>query len=390
MDQLRVAWAWLVRHHFWVLVVVATLVAFGCWWSGARALYGEFVSNKQTIENEFNSMRQLRQQLFHANDEINNQQKLEIVKQQESVNARWRQLYERQRADVLKWPKNLSQDFHDRIERLKFGDTIPRNLREHYNNYINRHFPELPKIVGARETAEEGQGGYGGGRGSRGYAAEGRTTTRNYGELGPGQTPEEEEDYIVEWLDQQMVRDELYNPTTPTSKRIWKTQEDLWVYEALLGIIARTNEAAGADRFSNAAIRVIESLEVGQLAAQASRGKGRIDLVAPPAAAAAGDLYAEGGGYPAAGDAGREAHAPMGEGGYPMEGDSYFRGGTTDPTAGDALLFTGRYVNEQGMPISSTGEESADVFGKEIKRLPVRMQAQLAVGSFDLTLRSVK
>ena len=67
--------------------------------------------------------------------------------------------------------------------------------------------------------------------------------------------------------------------STPSAKRIWKTQEDLWVLEALLTIIANTNKEAGSDRFSNAAIRVIQSLEVGRTAAQASRGKGRIDMV---------------------------------------------------------------------------------------------------------------
>ncbi len=380
MDQLRKAGDWLKRHHFWVLTVIAVLVALFCWWRGANALYAEFKTNKSKIESEFNAANSVRSKPFHPNADVRAGQTEQIVNQQKSVHQLWKDLYERQTASVLKWPENLSEEFRSYVNKLKFGENIPRNLRAQYNNYILDHFPKLPKIVGALEMGEGGSGGMGGmGRGSGG--------SMNYQNLlenmrssggGPGGMREggtepmvEEQDFIVIWADQQTVRDELYPRTTPSVKRIWKTQEDLWVYEALLRIIANTNAEAGADRFSNAAVRVIESLEVGRTAAQASRGKGRIDIV--ESAGAADGMGAEMSGRGMEFDGG--AGGPEG-GGYPgeMHGEGLGRGGEMGGAAGDAELFNSRYVGADGAPIASTGEGGPDEFGKEFKRLPVRMQ----------------
>jgi hypothetical protein len=179
----------------------------------------------------------------------------------------------------------------------------------------------------------------------------------------------QEDDYVVQWLDQQRIRDELYNSTTPTAKKIWKTQEDLWVYEALLGIIARTNAEAGSDRASNAAVRIIQSLEVGKLAAQEGRSTGRIDMELPAAGGMGegGEMAARGGTGPEMGGRGGEMMS-MGEGGFGERG-----GAGVDAAAADAALFDGRYVDEKGQPIAAAGEITPDLFGKEFKRLPIRM-----------------
>jgi hypothetical protein len=192
----------------------------------------------------------------------------------------------------------------------------------------------------------------------------------------------EEPDFLVIWADQQLIRDELAPRSTPSSKRIWKTQEDLWVYEALLQIVANTNKKAGADRFSNAAVRVIESLEVGRTAALASRGKGRIEIVAT--APAEGGLEGEAGGYAERGmEMGAEGMGERGGrggmegyggemGGYGGEGG---RGGMgTDGAAADAELFNNRYVDAAGAAIADPGDGSLTAFGTEFKRLPVRMR----------------
>ena len=66
MDQLRRAFGWLKRHHFWVLVVAAAAIAVGCWYSGANALSGETKRNIQTIQAEFAKQKSLRDEQFHA------------------------------------------------------------------------------------------------------------------------------------------------------------------------------------------------------------------------------------------------------------------------------------------------------------------------------------
>jgi hypothetical protein len=383
MDQLRKAWGWLQRQHFWVLTAIAVLVALGCWWRGANALWAEYQANKSKIESEFTSAGTVKSKPFHANDKVQSAQNEEIAKQQETVFALWKQLYDRQTASVLKWPSNLSDEFREHIAKLNFGDDFPRNLRAHYNNYIRDHFPELPKIVGALEEPDSAQGGMGGGaRGGSGFNIQSFLQSRQSGSgrggpMDVGAQTFDEPDFTVIWADQQMIRDELAPRSTPSAKRIWKTQEDLWVYEALLTIIANTNKAAGADRFSNAAIRVIESLEVGRTAAQASRGRGRIEMVQT---APAGGAMMEGGGEMV--DGGRGAASPEMMGGgragmdsATMESDMGGRGGmSVEGGASDTDLFNNRYVGADGAPIADPGDGSLAAFGTEFKRLPVRMR----------------
>ena len=379
MEQLRSVGIWLKRYHFWVLTALATLIAVACWWKSASSLSAAYKTNKGTIDSAFSSLEQVRSKPFHANEDVNKRQEEQIALQKQRVKQLWDKLYDRQRTAVLKWPDNLSPEFRTEIEKLKFGDAIPRNLRSHYNNYINDHFPKLPEIVGARDiTSETVGGGGGGGRGMEGMMRGGEGPGRMMGgrEGGMGSydpNMPQDDDYVVQWLDQQRIRDELYNSETPTAKKIWKTQEDLWVYEALLGIIARTNEEAGSDRASNAAVRIIEALEVGRLAAQEGRSMGRIDMEMP----VAGPMGE--GGEPGAppmsrgGEfGGREGMMMGGEGGMSFEGGE--RGGAADAAAADAALFDGRYVDEKGQPIAAAGEITPVSFGKEFKRLPIRMQ----------------
>ena len=160
--------------------------------------------------------------------------------------------------------------------------------------------------------------------------------------------------------------------------RIWVTQEDLWVYTTMLQVIANTNKAAGSTRFSNAAVRVIDSLEVGRAAARESRTTGRI-LV--PVQQGGGDEFGEGdmegaygGGYGMEGGPGgfggaggdRDMDGGYGggngmEGGYGggfgMDGDFGGMGGAFakgGPEGGDenAQLLSFRYVDAEKQPIA--------------------------------------
>jgi hypothetical protein len=256
----------------------------------------------------------------------------------------------------------------------------------------------LPKMIGAR-VLREGEGSLRGGMGEfsrRGFGGE-----RGLGVPGD-QLEEDEEDYIVEWLDQAHVREELDFPQTPSALRIWWTQEDLWVYETLLRVIGKTNDAAGATRMSNAAVRIVYSLEVGRSAAQDSRTKDRIYKLPTP------------GGGTGLGPMSEMMDPEMGGregsmgGEFPMGGPERgsFREsgglgqGPMSPAEEQAFLLSYRYLNEKGQPIPFGGGGGGDdmmmgpgpgfdepaapaqpvdpsVFGKEYKRLPVRMVLQM-------------
>jgi len=222
-------------------------------------------------------------------------------------------------------------------------------------------------------------------RGFRGgYRGGERSAMRMEGEMGAaaGAVAGQDDDYVCQWIDQGLVRQELDFPTTPSSWKIWITQENLWVYETLLSIIAKTNEAAGADRMSNAAVKVIYSMEVGRPAAVASLARGRVEMIQPVAAAPLS-----------------EGEMPTGEGERPMGPPTDFTsgmggergfdraGGAPTPEQERDELLAGRYVDDKGTPLGlgaaaapasegDGGVSAAPSVGLPegpYKRLPVRM-----------------
>jgi hypothetical protein len=403
MDQLRTALAWLKRHHFWVLSGVIALIALGCWWKGTSTFSAKYDTDQKLIQGEFTNLKTERDKPFHPNEGINQRQGTEVTKQSEDVLKVWEKLYEKQRETVLKWPQQLAPEFRDDVEKKQFGDDIGTFNRNIYQNYIEQHFPELPKIVGAREMlpTETGAGGMEGGRRF--------SMNEGIGAIGPGGVPlVEDDDQICEWFDQDIVRKDLDFPQRPRALRIWKTQEDLWVYHTLLDAIAKTNQLKGATRKSNAAVKAIISLEVGQRAAHYSRTPGR--LLMPPAMAAATPMGPEGGPAGPGGVAGPEGGAPargaemmMGERG----GGDFGNGGALSPADEQRFLLSDRYLDANGQPIplgggAAAGGEAAPMgpegggapavdpnapappldmaqFGICYKRLPVRMVLHMDV-----------
>jgi hypothetical protein len=391
MDQLRNVLGWLKRNHFWVLTALVAFIGLFSWWTASGSLSAQFQKNKSQIEAEFNSLSTLRSKPFHPNQTINEKQQEEIDKAAKSVGAIWQKLYERQTENVLEWPATLSKAFRDHVEKLSFGADIPPRLRQEYQDYVERHFPTLPKMIGAR-VLREGEGGMFGGGGRGEFGGSPYPGLQGVPGLQPaGAAGEEEEgDYIVEWLDQAHVREELNFPQRPSPVRIWWTQENLWVYETLLRVIRNTNEAAGATRMSNAAVRTLYSLQVGRDAAKGSRTANRI--YKPPAATPAPGSEmmpgAEGGPVP-----GGEFAGEMAPRGAEMSFQENAMGqGPLSPEQEQAFLFTNRYLGEDGKPLAgggaAAGGEVADPaapapaidpasFGREFKRLPVRMILQM-------------
>ena len=215
---------------------------------------------------------------------------------------------------------------------------------------------------------EGGRGAYGGEMGGYGVT---------------GELEEDDNDYIVEWLDQGLVRDELYFGQRPSSLEIWVTQENLWVYHTLLDVIAETNAAKGADRISNAAVKRIFELQVGQAAAKAETGVASTNrLYMPPSAAPAMEpgmmMGGEAGGYGVGMEGGAMEEGAYGRGEFGGYGEigMGLEGGSGDQDR--IRLLSGRYLDESGNPIVvSSPTPTPGEFGKEYKRLPVRMTLEM-------------
>jgi hypothetical protein len=394
MDQLRTALVWLKKYHFWVLCGLVALIALGSWAKASGKMDAVFGANQAAIKGQFGNVANLRKDPFHPNEDVNTKQQAQTRQQAADVAQLWQKLYDRQREHVLEWPPELSKDFRDYVDKLQFGAEIRGDLRNHYQNYIQNHFPTLPKQIDARaidpDAVSSGPGGPGG-PGAAEFAAG-----------APGQ--QDDNDYICLWspADQAIVRDDLNFREQPSSLKIWVTQENLWVYHTLLDVIAKTNRAANATRMSNAAVQEIGELSVGSRAAKGSRSGHLLVKLAAPTAAPGGPEGGPGGG-PGGGPSGGPP-APPGsgpEGGpraefTPGGGPG---GGAMTPEQEKSFLLSGRYLGADGKPIPFGGGGGAPagpdaaaapaadpgaaapldltVFGQEYKRLPVRMALKM-------------
>jgi hypothetical protein len=358
MDQVRAIAKVIWEQRFWVLSVLGLIVAMVCWNMAAGKLDAEFTTRASAIKTQFDAMSAISGKPVHASQDVIDENKKQVEEQNKIVNAVWKQLYDRQKEAVLKWPKELGPQFIEGVEKLKFRDQIPINLRSIYQNYISNRFDGLLEIVDAKKLGEGMGGGYGGemdgGRGMPMDAGGGGGLV--------------EEDHLVQWLDQDKLRSKLAFATAkPSALQIWVTQEDLWVYEALLKVIANTNKARGATRPDNTAIHTILALEVGASAALGpGANKGHVYL---PTGAGGGGMpggYEMDGGRSMAMDGGAAPPANYemdgGRGGMMMDG------ATVDPAAVDATLLQSRYLGEDGAPLPGEGD-----LGKEYRQLPIRM-----------------
>lgn len=166
------------------------------------------------------------------------------------------------------------------------------------------------------------------------------------------------------------------------------TQEDLWVYETLLHVIADTNKARGATRPDNTAVRVIVSLEVGRAASPKSTG-----TVYIPVQSEGGDLGGRGGEYGELGGYGGGEFGGYGGGEFGGRGGEYgggefggygggefggrggeYGGRGGEGGGGDEALLANRYLDSEGNPDPGTGDT---VGSAEFRQLPIRMNLMM-------------
>ncbi|MCG8449571.1 MAG: hypothetical protein MI725_08335, partial [Pirellulales bacterium] len=302
MDQVRAIIRTIWQQRFWVLISIAAVVSVFCWMSAAGDLDAQFSKRQSEINNMFSAMRNLNSQALHPNEDVIRGNTQQTVQQGNITLALWEDLYGRQHEEVLFWPKDhLDAGFIEEIEKLKFGDKFPpqksQAMRSNYWNYIGKRFDGLLEIVQALKNEERSGSSYGGEYGG-GYGGEyGGGYGGEYGGgaargLAPGE--DAEQDYLVQWLDQGNLQAQLlFKDNMPTALEIWVTQENLWVYETLLNVIANTNKARGATRPDNTAVRAIVALQVGQEAAAGGMKHGHI--LPPETSGGASAGYGRGG-----------------------------------------------------------------------------------------------
>ncbi|MGI9427950.1 MAG: hypothetical protein ACR2NM_04790 [Bythopirellula sp.] len=383
MDQvrtfLRVVWT----QRFWVLGIIATIVSVVCWNMAAGDLQSEFSTRKNAIDGAYNAVNGIKNENPHPNDAVNEGVLRQAKQQRDYVRDVWKELYEDQRSKVLSWPASIGEEFVTYMENRRFRDSIKSDMRGFYHNYIENRFDALLDIVKAQKntTGRAARGGYGGEFG---------------GEFGGGQAATDEiaeaDDFLVQWLDQGKVQQKLLFKSKPSSTQVWVTQEDLWVYETLLNVIADTNKARGATRPDNTAVRVIVELQVGSAASPKSTSK--VYIPVPSEGAGMGGEFGgefgggeyggyggEFGGEYGGGEFGGEYGGMGGEYGGGMGGEYGGRGGFGGEFGGmgmegggEAALLMNRYLDADGNPDPGDGET---VGSAEFRQLPIRMKLMM-------------
>ncbi len=214
----------------------------------------------------------------------------------DDVKTSWEMQYNKQ-SKIFVWPEDaLDPEKKEQtlkvlrgllpIEtKLAFPVVEPQPLinteRNIYRDYIDKRFPQLAQIIDAEWTAKMrtvagggmmGMGGMGmmgmggGGGGGKGMGAPGggmemgteTGSDASYGMMGTESSamvrrPANAKPPTVNWshASQQQLMDSMcswYNPSRPPNTlQICYTQEDLWILEGILRIIAATNDGARAN-----------------------------------------------------------------------------------------------------------------------------------------------
>jgi hypothetical protein len=310
MDQLKQQFAVLMKHRFWILCVVTAITGVVIWFLSKNELQRQYASQKSKIDGAYQQVETINQaSSTHPNQFSHQQMDSLITALTEDVRRAWQEKYDRQEG-LLVWPEaSLGKEFVERFSPLrpiemkvefdtKKADPTPEPVRATYSMYIPQHLPNLAKIIGTDWTADfaasrggglaPGGGGpfnpFGGGGGGGPFNPFGGGGGMPGGGGSPsrGSGGSDRKNLVVwETQSQTMMLDNLFpwrsREVPPTTLEVLYSQEDLWVLESLLEMIAGVNQ--GAQQPFQATIKQIDYIKIGKGAAES-----------------AGDVNASGGG----------------------------------------------------------------------------------------------
>ena len=429
MDQVKQLLSVAGKHQFWIITGVCLLLGAGGWYLAGTNLDSLFNAQRGKINTAFEDVNKVRLAIpTHPNS--NSQEKLDeiIASLREDVRRSWEMQYERQRKFLI-WPEEIKQTSMVLVSRLEGyrpvelkleypaePPNITKQMKETYARYFDDQMPKLAKIVGvdwqgeAAAAAAGGMGmgmgmgmgagmgaGYGGEGMGAGYGGEGGGYGGEGGEgmysgggggmgMGMGMgggAPKKLSTDLVKWpvssQSELLSSMRMWTGKTPNVYQILYTQENMWILEGLLRIIAATNGDAKAN--FQCIIKEIEFIRFGKSAVGkagtitgASSGMGMGSSMSGYEGDAdngyMGTYTEEGYGEDMYG--GQMGYGGEEGGGYGGEGPS-----TPDPA-------NGRYVDANFAPVS--GEdlrtkmkegEPEDAYFAVAKRVPVRMRFKI-------------
>jgi hypothetical protein len=364
------------KYIFWACVPIGLVVAVVAGMASVGNVASKLDERKKQLDSQLSSTKTLQGSArTHPNqgtiDKINEEQKI----MEENVRGAWKTMAGDQKIQNP-WPVLASTAMLD-IESKKFLDTLAPstlvNYRDHarpsMRGWLERNLarPGEPELKLHRvqlydsnrnpvDPIDISQGGSqvgGGGGNPMGMASRSQPSTG--GTMGGGNvTGAAFKSGKVVWDSPQLeitMRD-WQGQRPPQSFEVWLTQEDLWVYQALLWVIAASNKDArmgGGNpvNVSDSVVMQIVELSIGKQASQKL------------SAQASGGSTRSGGGLSASGPIGIAS-----SGGGSLPGGA----GMTGAVSADTAL-AGRYVDEKGTPLPK-----ADLTGQQFRRMPIYLR----------------
>jgi hypothetical protein len=354
MDKLKIFLANAKKYQFWICCGVMLLTSLGCWWWASGNLAKLFNTRKTEIDADFaaatvtpGSPNQGVIDAITKVDPTTQEDSGKLGKLKHKVYRAWETLYAEQKKNNPFPTDILGEDFKKAFEKLQLPkDELDPKYLEIYQNYIKNYLPNLEKIVDVRKEVRKGDGGgLGGGLGG----------------ITPGLDAGVDYSGIVDWDPGDYGQLEAHfdwRGRPPTTLEVAMSQEDLWVYEALLLVIKKVNQ--GATTQANASIKKIVALDIGRDSAAAW-------AEARQAVFAGGGAGPNVPGMPGGG-------APM-PGGMPGGVPGGAPGGTAAAgSADEQALFRDRYIDAKGQPLpyDPAYPHAAHSFS-EFKMMPVFM-----------------
>lgn len=396
------------KHNFWILCGVMMIASLVTWMLATGALDKEFATRATEIDSKLIAAETIANTVDHPNAKYQAGMDVLLAEYRLDIKQAWQEKWNKQQQDLV-WPKELNvqgSSFTDQINALLLGRpiealdekrTLGKYYRERYRDYIKEELPKLAGIIGSKWTAKKASGGGGSDYGfdteSCGGYGDCGGESGGYGDPGVGNPliPKEKPP-LVQWdtaNQSQILGSFDWSSSanqTPTTKELLYAQEDLWVLNALMKIIAKTN--GNIEEPHQAAIKQIKSIQFGRDVARIN-SKVMTALGASSTPGGYGDEYGDDGCESAGYDEGCGSDGCGGCGGYDMGegggcggydmGEGGEEGGYgTATTSTDPANY--RYVDKDYKKLSAADLKtdmtapSADKYYLAVaKRLPVRL-----------------
>ncbi|MBS0211417.1 MAG: hypothetical protein JSS27_20950 [Planctomycetes bacterium] len=365
MDKVKVYLTWLKRNNFWVLCFILLATAIVCWNMATSQVEADVQKNTKQINDVSSRLRRLQKQQ-NPNERFIEGLKAEDKKIRDQALRVTELAYETQHK-LLKWPLpaeveaigELKLSSKEEKENHPPGDPrvpeIPIGTREIYQNLVAQ--PEMKRIIEKVKIRRVKP------------ADKGANPNANPNHRAPAAFTG-----IVTWPEDQWstLLDRYRMDITPSTVRVYVTQEDFWVFEALIDVILYMNRDA-TDHL-NAVVRGVQKLDVAQWATLAAQQEPGVDVMPVDADAAAGLPGGMGG--PLGGGGASPPGMPGSEAEYVKIPGQKGAAGDENKLSPDDQLIDGRYVDGENKPVPAEAVKTTPPFN-EFKQLPIVMRLQM-------------